>query len=346
MFNPGNIGLIKLQNRFIRSATAEFVANDEDGTITKEYHSLYLNLALGEIGLIIQGHLYIMDEGKAHTNMAGIAHDTQIAGLKEITKLVHEADKRNLIAAQLNHGGAYSESTKTASPREDKEIKVMNEEDIEDVIKGFQEASLRAKRAGYDAVQIHSAHGYLLSQFLSNKTNKRTDSWGGSLENRAHFLLSVYQAIRSAVGSNYPVLVKMNGSDDPLEGFTAEEGSKVANWLANEGLDAIEISGMRSTRTVKPEKEAYFASTARTIKKWVGDMPLVLVGGLRSLAQMQKLREEFVDFISLCRPFIREPDLVQKFRTGKKRVDCISCNRCYKARNIFKCFEKDNINFD
>ncbi|UCG90662.1 MAG: NADH:flavin oxidoreductase [Candidatus Heimdallarchaeota archaeon] len=337
---------MKLQNRFIRSATAEFVANDYDGTITKEYHSLYSNLALGEIGLIIQGHLYVMDEGKAHKHMAGIAHDTHITGLKQITKLVHEADTENLIAAQLNHGGAYSVSTKTASPREDEEIIVMSEEDIENVIEGFRKAALRAKKAGYDAIQIHSAHGYLLRQFLSNKTNKRTDSWGGSLENRAQFLLSVYQAIRSVVGSNYPVLVKMNGSDDPSEGFTVEEGSKVASWLANEGLDAIEISGMRSTRTVKPEKEAYFSPTARIIKQHIGDMPLILVGGLRSLAQMQELREEFVDFISMCRPFIREPNLVQKFKSGKKRSDCISCNKCYKARNISKCLEKNSSTSD
>ncbi|MHA2202434.1 MAG: NADH:flavin oxidoreductase, partial [Candidatus Hodarchaeales archaeon] len=273
MFNPGNIGAIKLQNRFVRSATAEFIANDEDGTVTKEYHLLYSKLASGKVGLIIQGHLYISDEGKAHPHMAGIAHDTQIAGLKEITKLVHEADTGNLIAAQLNHGGSHSVSSKTASLQEDKEVKIMSEEDIETVIKGFGGAALRAKKAGYDAVQIHSAHGYLLSQFLSNKTNKRTDSWGGSLDNRTQLLMSVFHAIRSVVGSNYPVLVKMNGSDDPLEGFTVEEGSKVASWLANEGLDAIEISGMNSSRPIKIEEEGYFVSTGRKIKPHIGDMP-------------------------------------------------------------------------
>ncbi|MFX0126148.1 MAG: NADH:flavin oxidoreductase [Candidatus Hodarchaeota archaeon] len=339
MFNPGNIGVLKLRNRFIRSATAEFIANDNDGTVTKEYHSLYSNLASGKIGLIIQGHLMVLDEGKAHTHMAGIAHDTQIAGLSEITKLVHEADTGNLIAAQLNHGGVLSISTKTASPREDKEVKVMSEEDIENVIKGFREAASRVRKAGYDAVQIHSAHGYLLSQFLSSKTNRRTDSWGGSLDNRAQLLLSVYHAIRSAVGSNYPVLVKMNGSDDPFEGFTVEEGSEVAKRLADEGLDAIEISGMNSTRPVKIEKEGYFVSTGRKIKQNIGDMPLILVGGLRSLLQMQKLRDEFADYISLCRPFIREPNLVQKFRSGKERADCTSCNRCLKERIVTKCLE-------
>ncbi|UCG00986.1 MAG: NADH:flavin oxidoreductase [Candidatus Heimdallarchaeota archaeon] len=342
MFNPGNIGELKLQNRFIRSATAEFIANDEDGTITEEYYPLYSNLGLGEIGLIIQGHLYVMDEGKAHTHMAGIANDMQIDGLKKITKLVHEADKRNLIAAQLNHGGANSVSTKTASAREDKGVKVMSGEDIENVIKGFGAAALRVKKAGYDAVQIHSAHGYLLSQFLSTKTNKRTDSWGGSLENRARFLLTVYHAIRAAVGPNYPVLVKMNGSDDPLEGFTVEEGAKVASWLANEGLDAIEVSGMKSTRPVKKANEGYFVATGRRISHHIGDMPLILVGGLRSQTQIQELHDEFADFISLCRPFIREPDLVQKFRSGKKRADCISCNRCFKERIVTKCFELED----
>lgn len=337
MFNSGNIGGLKLKNRFIRSATAEFIANDEDGTITQEYHSLYSNLALGEVGLIIQGHLYIMDEGKAHPNMAGIAHDSHITGLKQITNLVHEAG--SLITAQLNHGGFHSVSTKTASLREDKEVKIMNEDNIENVIKGFGDAAFRTKKAGYDAVQIHSAHGYLLSQFLSNKTNKRTDSWGGSLENRAQFLLSVYRAIRSSVGANFPVLVKMNGSDDPLEGYTVEESAKVASWLANEGLDALEVSGMKSTRPVKVENEGYFVSTGRKIKQHIGDVPLILVGGLRSLSQMQELRDEFVDFISLCRPFIREPDLVQKLKLGKERADCISCNRCLKERIVIKCLE-------
>ena len=337
MFNSGNIGVLQLKNRFVRSATAEFIANNEDGTITKEYHSLYSNLALGEVGLIIQGHLYVMDEGKAHPNMAGIAHDTHITGLKQITDLVHEAG--GLITAQLNHGGSHSVSTKTASLREDKEVKIMSDNDVENVINGFGDAASRTKKAGYDAVQIHAAHGYLLSQFLSNKTNKRTDSWGGSLENRAQFLLSVYHAIRSAVGSNFPVLVKMNGSDDPIDGFTVEEGSNVARWLANERLDALEVSGMKSTRPVKVESEGYFVPTGRKIKQHIGDVPLILVGGFRSLSQMQELRDEFVDFISLCRPFIREPDLVQQFKLGKERADCISCNRCLKERIVTKCLE-------
>ncbi|MHA2244353.1 MAG: NADH:flavin oxidoreductase [Candidatus Hodarchaeales archaeon] len=343
MFNSGYIGSIELQNRFIRSATAEFAAN-EDGTIIDEYYELYSNLGKGGIGLIIQGHLYIMDEGKANKKMAGIAHDSHLKGLKQITQLIRKAGTGSLVAAQLNHGGAGSVSSKTASPREGKEVRVMTDEDIEDVIAGFRKAALRAKNASYDAIQIHGAHGYLISQFLSNKTNQRTDSWGGNLENRAQLLLSVYHAIRSAVGNNYPVLVKMNGSDDPSNGFTVEESSKIASWLANEGLDAIEISGNKSTRKVKiEEEEGYFASMGRKIKQHIGDMPLVLVGGHRSLAKIQQLREEFADFISLSRPFIREPDLVQKFKDGKVRADCISCNKCFKAPKIITCLDENPL---
>ncbi|MHA2296450.1 MAG: oxidoreductase [Candidatus Hodarchaeales archaeon] len=342
MFSPGKIGSLELSNRFVRSATAEFAAND-DGTIIKEHETLYSNLAKGNIGLIIQGHLYIMDEGKAHDKMTGIAHDFHITGLKRLTRLVHEVGTGTAIAAQLNHGGAESVSTKTASPREGKDVKVMTGDDIENVIEGFRQAAGRAKKAGYDAIQIHAAHGYLISQFLSTIINRRSDSWGGSLENRAQLLLAVYREVRSVVGSSFPVLVKINGSDDPFEGFPVEESSKVARWLADEGLNGIEISGMKSTRRLPKGEEAYFASTARLMKNHVGDMPIIVVGGMRSFKKMQQLREEFADFISISRPFIREPDLVKKFRSGKAKADCISCNKCFKAPVIISCLDKDSL---
>ncbi|MFX0209414.1 MAG: NADH:flavin oxidoreductase [Candidatus Hodarchaeota archaeon] len=339
LFDTGFINSLKLRNRFIRSATAEFVAN-KDGTVTNEYFRIYSKLAKSKIGLIIQGHVYILDEGKAHDGMAGISHDYHLSGLKRITQLVHETDTGNVIAAQLNHGGAYSVSTKAPSPREDREVQVMTEEDIENIIMGFREAAKRAKEAGYDAIQIHSAHGYLISQFLSNNTNKRTDSWGGSLEARAQLLLSVYNAIRSVVGSDFPIFIKINGADEPREGFTVEESSKVVGWLVEEGINAVEISGMQSIRKFKIKDEAYFSSNARIISKHLGDVPLSVVGGIRTLITMKKLHKEFSDFISMCRPFIREPDLVQKLREGKDKVDCISCDRCYEARDISACLSK------
>jgi 2,4-dienoyl-CoA reductase-like NADH-dependent reductase (Old Yellow Enzyme family) len=345
IFDPGIIGSMKTINRFVRSATAEFGANI-DGTITKDYLKLYSDLGMGNIGLIIQGHVYISDEGKAHDKMAGIAHDFHLPGLKDITTTVHEIDNNNKILAQLNHGGAYSVSKKGPSPREDKEVMVMSDNDIEKVIIDFKEAADRAKKAGYDGVQIHAAHGYLISQFLSDRNNAKTDSWGGNIEGKSHLLLSVYQAIRSELGSDYPILVKMNGSDDPIEGFSIEESSKVATWLADEGLDGLEISGMKSTRTIKDvSEEGYFVSAAKTIKQNLdqttdGSMPLIVVGGNRTISKMEEIINDFSDFVSICRPFIREPDLVRKFKSGKKRADCISCSRCLKSPIIISCMAK------
>ena len=335
MFKPSYIGSLKLPNRFIRSATAEFAANP-DGTVTNDYYELYTNLSLGEVGLIIQGHLYIMDEGKAHDKMAGIAHDYHLDGLKRITQSIHNTGTGSKVTAQLNHGGFHSVSKKAPSERDEKKVKVMTEEDIENLIANFGKAAIKAKNVGYDAVQIHAAHGYLVSQFLSSKFNQRKDSWGGNLENRAHVLLSIYQEIRSKVGSRFPILVKMNNSDEPHEGFSVDEAAKVAEWLAEEGLDALEVSGMQPTRT-KFEDEGYFSKNARIIKQNVGDMPLSVAGGFRSLKMIQQLHQEFADFISICRPFIREPDLVKNFREGKGKADCISCNKCFRPPNMITC---------
>ncbi|MFW9780572.1 MAG: NADH:flavin oxidoreductase [Candidatus Heimdallarchaeota archaeon] len=334
MFEPGLIGALETQNRFIRSATAEFSADNEDGTVTSEYFDLYSELARGGIGLIIQGHLYILDEGKSHDNMAGISHDFHLQGLKKLVDLVHNFN--GLIAAQINHGGAHSTSKKGPSQREGTETRVMTEEDIEMVITGFEMAAQRAKKAGYDAVQIHSAHGYLLSQFLSSRINQRHDGWGGTLEKRAQLLFSVVEGVKRKVGADYPVLVKMNGSDEPFDGFSIEESTWVAKGLVEEGIDAVEISGMKSTRTFKLKNEGYFAETAKRIKKEIWDTPLISVGGHRTYSKIQQLRKH-VDFVSLSRPFIREPHLVHKFRKGKEQADCISCSKCMKVEGIIRC---------
>jgi 2,4-dienoyl-CoA reductase-like NADH-dependent reductase (Old Yellow Enzyme family) len=335
MFNPASIGSLNVPNRYIRSATAEFAANP-DGTVTNEYLELYTNLALGEVGLIIQGHLYIMDEGKAHEKMAGIAHEFHVNGLKRITQSVHNAGTESKITAQLNHGGIHSISKKAPSKIDDKASLAMTDEDIENVILSFGKAAVKAKIAGYDAVQIHAAHSYLVSQFLSSESNKRNDSWGGSIDNRSNILLSIYQKIRAQVGPGFPILAKMNNSDEPRAGFPVEEAVKVAKWLAEEGLDALEISGMQTTRT-KFEEEAYYSKNAQIIKQNIGDMPLSVVGGIRSLKVIKQLHQEFADFISICRPFIREPDLVKQFREGKKKADCISCNKCFRPTEIITC---------
>ncbi|MFX1508031.1 MAG: NADH:flavin oxidoreductase, partial [Promethearchaeota archaeon] len=194
LFDPGLIGNLELRNRFVRSATGELAAN-KNGTITSFYFPLFTNLAKGEIGLIIGGDLYVLDEGKISNRLAGISHDYHIAGHKQLTQTVHEACTGSKLAAQLNHGGAHSISVNHTNRFETSYILQLGEEDIEEIIIGFRDAAIRTKRAGYDLIQLHAAHGYLINQFLSRRINLRTDSWGGSLENRAQVFLSVFTEV-------------------------------------------------------------------------------------------------------------------------------------------------------
>jgi 2,4-dienoyl-CoA reductase-like NADH-dependent reductase (Old Yellow Enzyme family) len=196
--------------------------------------------------------------------------------------------------------------------------------------------------AGFDGVQIHCAHGYLGSQFISPYTNTRDDQWGGSLENRMRFPLEVYSRMRKTVGDTYPLLIKLNSEDFISGGLTIEQSVQIAQALSDKGIDAIEISGgMAETVSefIKPNileerDEAYFLTNARRFKEVI-DVPLILVGGLRSFGLMEKLVERGeAEMVALSRPFIREPDLVNRWKQGdREKADCISCCGCIKFRD-------------
>jgi 2,4-dienoyl-CoA reductase-like NADH-dependent reductase (Old Yellow Enzyme family) len=215
----------------------------------------------------------------------------------------------------------------------------MTREDIKEVVKAFGQAARRVKQSGFDAVQLHCAHGYLLCAFISPYANRRTDEYGGSVENRARMVLETYREVRKEVGGDYPVLVKMNAEDLLDGGLTIDQSAKIAGWLAEEGIDAIEISAggsegnTRSARTnIKtPEQEAYLLPYAREFKKHTGSVPLILVGGMRSPEVVEKVLEEgCVDYVSICRPLIREPHLVKRWKEGnREKARCVSCNLCY-----------------
>jgi len=199
------------------------------------------------------------------------------------------------------------------------------------------DAARRAVEAGYDAVQIHSAHGYLISEFNSPYANQRTDQWGGSPESRRRLLLEVYRRVRGAVGDDVPVFVKLNGEDFIEGGLTPEGSAEIAKVLEAEGIDAIEVSaGFAETADLivrkdilEAEQEAYLLPLARNIRNAVS-VPVMIVGGLRSREVMERmLNEEGMTFVSLSRPFIRQPDLANKLKAGElDGVTCVSCGRC------------------
>jgi 2,4-dienoyl-CoA reductase-like NADH-dependent reductase (Old Yellow Enzyme family) len=216
----------------------------------------------------------------------------------------------------------------------------MSLQDIEEVTEAFGSCARRAKAWGFDAVQLHAAHGYLINQFLSPLTNQRTDSYGGSRENRCRFLMEVYRRVRSAVGPAFPVLVKLNGSDFLEKGLEIDDALYAAQALDKEGIDAIEVSGGTPaskenqpirTKIETREQEAYNLPLAVPIKAAVR-CPVMVVGGFRSFDLIQSVLDKGqADYVSLARPFIREPELVKRWQAGDtKRATCISCNGCYR----------------
>jgi 2,4-dienoyl-CoA reductase-like NADH-dependent reductase (Old Yellow Enzyme family) len=204
--------------------------------------------------------------------------------------------------------------------------------EIHDAIRRFAHVARTAKEAGFTGVQIHSAHGYLASQFLSPRANRRTDEWGGSLENRARFVLEVYKAVREAVGGDFPVAVKLNSADFQKGGFSKEESVEVARWLAELGLDLIEISGGTyeqmallgdTGESAEPKaestrrREAYFLDYARDMRAAVDRMPLMITGGFRTPDLMREVvASGEVDVIGIARPFCVEPSLARTILAG------------------------------
>jgi 2,4-dienoyl-CoA reductase-like NADH-dependent reductase (Old Yellow Enzyme family) len=344
LFTPVAIGGLELPNHLVRSATAEFLA-DSEGRPEEALKTLYSDLVDGGVGLIITGHMYVHPGGQCHDRMVGIYADELIPGLRELAKTVHTKGGRAVV--QINHGGMQCSTETVADAVAPSAIqadwlkrsaRTMSNSEIEEVIRAFALAARRAKVAGFDGVQIHAAHGYLVNQFLSPLVNRREDEWGGDIHGRASFLRSICSAVRSEVGSGYPMLIKLGLADSVDGGLSLAEGLEVVSELESMGLDAVEISagigGRRSAAILpgirKEGDEAYFRSWAREAKRRTR-LPILLVGGLRSLSVMEDvLTSGDADLISMCRPLICEPDLPRRLVSGaQERSSCISGNRCW-----------------
>ena len=346
LFASSCIKTMELPNRFIRSATWEGLA-DPDGSVTPQLIDTLVALARGEVGLIIAGHAYVRPEGQATPRQLGLYKDELLPGLRQLTAAVHAQGGR--IAAQLAHAGNFAAENLTGqtpwavseydglvdSPRHE-----MTGADIKELVKAFAAAAARAKDAGFDAVQLHAAHGYLLSQFLCPIFNRRRDEYGGSIGNRARVHVEILKAIREVVGPDFPVLIKMNCQDFAENGLTVADSVMAADLMAQAGLDAIEVSGglltggkLSPTRPGinSPDKEAYFSEELRIFRKAI-HLPLILVGGIRSFEVAERLVDNgLADYIAMSRPFIREPNLIKRWQTGDRRkAMCKSDNLCFK----------------
>lgn len=347
LFEKTTINDLVLENRLVRSATWEGMC-DDDGRPTPQLDSCYKDLARGKIGLIISGYTFVRPDGKQLPKKMGIHTDDFAEDMKRLTASVHDAGGK--ICLQIVHaGGQTSAASAGRQPLAPSAVEVeqfpekpaeMTQQDIDEIIAAFVQAARRAKEYGFDAVQLHGAHGYLINQFLSPLTNRRHDDYGGSLEKRCRFLMEVYRAVRDIVGADYPVMAKLNGDDFLDGGLEAKDAVYAARLLDQSGIDAIEVSGGTSAsgdhnpirvKIKTPEQEAYNLKLAQQIKKEV-TCPVMVVGGFRSIDVIEKvLQEGSADYISLARPLIREPDLAKRWHDGNREpAHCISCNGCFK----------------
>jgi 2,4-dienoyl-CoA reductase-like NADH-dependent reductase (Old Yellow Enzyme family) len=274
-----------------------------------------------------------------------------IEGLERLAAVVHENGGR--VAVQLAHAGKNGIGRGDAAPLGpsdvfDKNIKkasAMTAEDIKRTIKAFGDAAQRTVTSGFDGLQIHAAHGYLLNQFLSPAYNKRDDEYGGTLENRSRLLIQVYDEIRQRVGKSFPIMIKINSEDFLEGGFTVEEMIKVSHMLEERGIDAIEMSGgtfesgkyipSRGGTSKSEDREVYYRKAAEAFKKEI-KVPLILVGGFLSFNIAEEaVSSGLADYIALSRSLIREPHLVKRWADGdRQKATCISCNKCFST--LFK----------
>ncbi|HBF39375.1 MAG TPA: NADH:flavin oxidoreductase [Firmicutes bacterium] len=376
-FLEGKIAGIQLKNRIIRSATHEGLA-DEAGNPTAALIKKYEELAKGEVGAIITGYAAVMQNGKSPLlNMLMIDKNENIPHYKELTDRVHQYN--TAIFLQVTHCGRQTFSRVTGMPtvapsplkdklyNEDIPQEVTNFE-IDEIVNNFVSGIVRAKKAGFDGVQLQLSHGYLLSSFLSPHMNKRHDQWGGSTENRFRIVKEIMERAREKV-ADYPILAKMNGHEKSKDGLKLEEAIVIAGNLEKASCDAIEVScgiaeeGFVATRggfpfamiarhnhlmkkipkmlhpLVKPILKRSFGSpeprylynlgSAAEIRRHV-KIPVIVVGGIRRLEDIQNvIQKEQCDFISMSRPFIIEPAIVRKFKENKQQQSrCIDCNYC------------------
>lgn len=335
---------LKLENRFVRSATGSGMA-DKQGYVTPKLTHHIMELVEGGVGLIISGHIGVHPGGRISSQQLCLHSDSYIPKLSALLKKVKENNGK--IVAQLNHGGTVINPSITGtnpisssvSDKTSPNTREMTQRDIQEIRSAFATSALRAKEAGFDGIQLHAAHGYLISQFLSPIYNKRKDVYGGSVENRARLACEIYEKVRELVGDDYPVMITMNVTDFLDDKTSTEDAIETASIFDAIGFDSIELSGGVSWGWKKygldwspcriSYDDVYYLDISRQLKKEI-NTSIILTGGIKSLSVAEQIIEsKAADYIGLCRPLLREPDLVNRWKSGEKESsDCIYCSAC------------------
>lgn len=369
LFDSAQLGPVTLRNRFIKAAT--FEGRSPDAVVTDDLVEFHRAVAAGGVGMTTVAYLAVSPEGRTHAESIYLRPEA-LPGLRQLTEAVHAEGAA--VAAQIGHSGPVANAASNKAqglapgrffnPLGMRRTKAATEGDIARVTQDFARGTRLCRDAGFDSVEVHLGHNYLLSSFLSPLLNRRKDRWGGSLENRARFARQVLEAVRDAAGDEMAVTVKLNLVDGVRGGFSLPESVQVAQWLEADGtVDAIELTGGSSLANPMflfkggapvpefaatlpwflrtgfrlvgkgflkeyPFTEGYFLDMARTVRENVS-VPLILLGGVSSLETAQRGIDEGFEFVAMARALLHDPDLVNRFRDRSQLVSgCIHCNRC------------------
>jgi 2,4-dienoyl-CoA reductase-like NADH-dependent reductase (Old Yellow Enzyme family) len=359
LFEAFKINGLSIKNRFIRSATVDNLG--ERLKVSQRQVDFYRELALGETGLIISSGLFPSRDGWAAAGQLGIHDDSMIPELSKLVDIVHQNGGK--IAAQLMHAGWFGNPSISGcevvgpsaiiNPANNLEVRSLTSDEVYEHVEDFIQAARRAVEAGFDAVQVHGAHGWFVSAFLSPATNFRQDDWGGSPEKRSNFIKKIIWGIRQITGADFPILIKLGLKDYHPKGKTLAEGIDSARACIEAGIDAIEISeGIEEVpfHHIRPDaKNPYYLEECREARRTIAK-PLILVGGMRKLVDIKDVVDGgLADAVSMCRPFIMDQHLVQKFRLGMiSKSECTSCNQCIKEmhnQNLHCVFNDKLLHF-
>ena len=329
---PLNLAHIRLKNRIIRSAVHSFLPS-VDGYMTEAEYAMYEELAAHQVGTIITGHCCVDARGRANPEQVNIYADCYTEQFRRAAAIAHQAGAAFI--PQISHAGSRAIDTEdladvVAHPlKKGGEARMLTVEDIHRIERCFVEAAKRIKAAGCDGVQLHAAHSYLLSRFIDPTFNQRTDEYGGSVENRFRMVEEIIEGIQEACGESFPIFIKIN-VDTAHEDAAAYQQDMV--WILRRcralGVDLAELSGVDFINQPKTATLYYLAQAAE-LKRLVPEQPLSLVGGVRSLGDMEKSLSAGMDAISLGRALIAEPDFVTRQLSGGEKSSCVSCSRCF-----------------
>ena len=332
-FTPVSLGHLNVENRIVRSATNDFFG-EPDGSIGKRQVEIIRKLAKSEIGLIISAHAAVSPWGRAGGNQNRINDDRFSAGFKKLAEIVHNEGGRFVV--QISHAGGKApveandgrlpKSPSGIMQKEDITPQVLTIEEITEIKNDFIAAAVRLKTAGVDGVQLHAAHGYLLSEFVDPNQNERTDEYGKTAADRIRLVREILEGIKEACGADFPVLVKINANTTHKNKRYEEDLAEMLAILKQAGIDAVELSGTGIAK-MKDEKAPYFIKIAASLRKEVG-LPIIVVGGVRDMTEIEHALEKGIDCVAMSRAFICEPDLVSRLRRNKK-AKCIQCNKCF-----------------